>query len=97
MEKYKNFLLVGKTEGYSYLFLLLIAVPMKYMMGIPEAVRYTGMIHGILFIAFMFLILKLWMDKAFTFKQAVYAFLLSLVPFGTFYLHKLIKLQDQSS
>jgi integral membrane protein len=91
MDKYKNYLTVGKIEGYSYLMLLLIAMPLKYLFNIPLAVKIAGMIHGILFVAFMYILLQLMLDKALSFKQAVYSFILSIVPFGTFYLKKVIE------
>ncbi len=90
MEKYKQFLITGKIEGYSYLVLLLIAMPLKRLFGLPEAVTIVGLIHGVLFIAFMWQILKLLLSKDFTFKQAVLAFVLSLIPFGTFYLKRIL-------
>lgn len=80
----------GKAEGISYLVLLFIAMPLKYFLDLPSAVRIVGMLHGILFVAFMFLILNLLVKKEFTFKQSVLAFLLSIVPFGTFYLRKIL-------
>jgi len=90
MEPYKQFLVTGKIEGYSYLVLLFIAMPIKYIFEMPMAVKVTGMLHGILFVAFMWQILKLLLSKDFSFKQAVLAFVLSLVPFGTFYLKKIL-------
>lgn len=85
-----NFLKVGKIEGYSYLVLLFVAMPLKYMFERPEWVRIVGTLHGVLFVAFMYLILKLLLDKKFTFKQSVQAFLLSIIPFGTFYLKRIL-------
>lgn len=70
--------------------LLLIAMPLKRLFGLPEAVTIVGLIHGVLFIAFMWQILKLLLSKDFTFKQAVLAFVLSLIPFGTFYLKRIL-------
>lgn len=89
-ESIKKFLTVGKLEGYSYLVLLFIAMPLKYLFDLPEAVKIVGMIHGVLFVAFMFRILLLMIEKEFNFKKAFYAFVLSLIPFGTFYLRKII-------
>ena len=42
--------LVALCEGISYVLLLGIAMPLKYLYDRPEAVRITGMLHGILFI-----------------------------------------------
>ena len=52
----KWFLLIGKVEGYSYLVLLFIAMPLKYIFNIPEFVRPVGSVHGVLFVAFMLLL-----------------------------------------
>ncbi len=86
----QRFLVIGKTEGYSYLILLLIAMPLKYAAGFPIAVRIAGSLHGILFIAFVYYILKMLQANRLVPKKAVFAFILSLLPFGTFYLKKLL-------
>lgn len=86
----QKFLKVGKAEGYSYLALLLIAMPLKYIAHLPIAVRIAGSLHGILFIAFMYFILQMYLEKQLSLQKAAYAFLLSLLPFGTFYLKKLL-------
>jgi len=85
----KNFLLVGKLEGYSYLILLFIAMPLKYFFDFPQAVKITGMLHGVLFVGFIFTIVVLFSNKIFNIKQGFLAFVLSLIPFGTFYLKRL--------
>ena len=46
------------VEGISYLILLFVAMPLKYFFNIPEAVKYFGWIHGVLFLVFLvFLVL----------------------------------------
>ncbi|HTO03360.1 MAG TPA: DUF3817 domain-containing protein, partial [Opitutus sp.] len=40
---------IGWWEGVSFLVLLGIAMPLKYLAGEPAAVRVVGMAHGILF------------------------------------------------
>ena len=44
---------IGFWEGISYLVLLLVAMPLKYIAGWPEAVRIVGSVHGGLFILFV--------------------------------------------
>ena len=85
-----SFLITGKIEGYSYLVLLLIAMPLKYIFHIDEWVRIVGMLHGVLFIAFMYTILMMIITKQLTIFKAIQAFILSLIPFGTFYLKRLL-------
>lgn len=86
----KWFLLIGKIEGYSYLILLFIAMPLKYLYNTPEYVRPVGSIHGALFVAFMILLAMMFFKVKLSFKNTVLAFLLSLIPFGTFFLKRLI-------
>ena len=71
-------------EGSSLLLLLLVAVPLKRMMGIPEAVQIIGPVHGLLFIAFNALLIAAMLKKQVTIKQYVLGFVASLLPFGTF-------------
>lgn len=85
-----HFLLSGKVEGYSFLVLLFIAMPLKYIFLHPEYVRIAGSIHGILFITFVFYIFRMVMEKRLSLNKAAYALLFSLIPFGTFYLKRLL-------
>jgi integral membrane protein len=55
-------------------------------MEFPDAVRWTGTLHGFLFVGFMAMLYYSLMTKALSVKAVVRAFLLSLIPFGTFYL-----------
>lgn len=45
--------ILGLIEGVSFLVLLLIAMPLKYLAGMPVAVRYVGMAHGLLFVLYV--------------------------------------------
>jgi integral membrane protein len=87
----KKFGQINSIEGYSYLLLLFIAMPMKYAFGYPMAVKIVGMIHGILFIIFCYLLLKAWNEAKWEFKESVIFFIASLIPFGTFYTKSKIK------
>ena len=87
----KNFGLINSIEGYSYLFLLFIAMPLKYFAGYAIAVKVAGMIHGILFIIFCLLLLKAWEETKWKFRENIIFFVASLIPFGTFFTKKRIK------
>lgn len=82
---------MGYLEGTSFLLLLCIAMPLKYMMGIPEAVKYVGMAHGMLFIAYIVLL----MITAFRIKMPIWAVpagvLGSFLPFGPFIFDNVLK------
>lgn len=84
----KNLLRIGHWEGISFLILLLIAMPLKYIWNWPQAVRMVGSLHGILFVVFIY---QLWVarqEKLLTEKQVIIGFLLSLLPAGTFFLER---------
>jgi integral membrane protein len=78
------FRFVGIAEGLSFLLLLGIAMPLKYVWGHPQAVQIVGMAHGVLFIAYVLLATKVAYDKRWPLKILVLAYLASVLPFGTF-------------
>ena len=82
----KAFRIVALLEGVSFLALLFIAMPLKYMAGQPLPVRIMGMIHGVLFLAFVYFLMQVKSEKNWPMKKAAIAFLASLLPFGTFVL-----------
>jgi integral membrane protein len=84
-----RFLTIGTIEGLSYLILLFIAMPLKYYAGIPEAVKVIGMIHGVLFVAFIVALIYVANFYGWKLKTVIIAFILSLIPFGTFLLKKI--------
>jgi integral membrane protein len=49
---------IGFWEGWSFLLLLGVAMPLKYIGGIPMAVTVVGGLHGILFIAYWGVIME---------------------------------------
>lgn len=83
--------LIGYLEGTSFLLLLGIAMPLKYLMGIPEGVKYIGMAHGVLFIAYIMIL----MGAANKIKMPIWAMpagvLGSFLPFGPFIFDHLLK------
>ncbi len=89
-KKVKNFSLINTIEGYSYLLLVFVAMPLKYLAGIAMAVKIVGMIHGILFIAFCILLVPAWIESKWPFKNNIIFFIASLLPFGTFFTKKKI-------
>lgn len=75
---------VGIAEGISFLLLLGVAMPLKYLADMPMAVTVVGWIHGALFIAFLGLAWRA-MDKYDkSFGWLLIGFVASLLPFGTF-------------
>ncbi|WP_437517590.1 DUF3817 domain-containing protein [Sorangium sp. So ce1099] len=76
--------LVAILEGLSYLLLLFIAMPLKYLAGQPLAVRVVGSAHGLLFVLFLAALLRAAVARRWSLGRASLAFVSSVVPFGTF-------------
>lgn len=79
-----RFRIVAFTEGLSYL-LLGITMVLKYNYGMPEANYVVGMVHGVLFMAYVLLLLQVGIKYTWTLTRMFWGFVASLVPFGTFY------------
>lgn len=84
----KFFKIISSLEGISLLLLYFFAMPMKYLYGEPIYVKHIGMIHGMLFVMYIFSALFLWNSKVVNFKKFIIFSLLSLVPFGFYVLEK---------
>lgn len=83
--------LIGLLEGISFLFLLFIAMPLKYKFDFPLAVKYTGWAHGLLFILYIAALFDAYNDRKWPIVKAFYGFIASLLPFGTFVFDKTLK------
>lgn len=90
-DKLGTFRLVGFLEGSSFLILLLVAMPMKYVWGEPMGVRIVGMVHGLLFIAYVGFIAVVGAEHNWSGKKKLQAFIAAIVPLGTFYFDKTLK------
>ena len=80
----KAFRLIALLEGISFLSLLLIAMPLKYWMGIPAAVRLAGSVHGFLFLLYCLLAFLLAGEAKWSRRQHLLAYVAAVLPFGTF-------------
>ncbi len=85
------FRIISWLEGISYILLLFIATPIKYISNDPTYVKLLGQLHGILFILYIILayILKgrlKWSNKTFG-KVCI----LSILPLGTFFVGQYLK------
>jgi integral membrane protein len=90
----KRFRLVATLEGISFLVLLFVAMPLKYFAGMPKAVSVVGMAHGLLFVAYMYLLYECWQVLKWPFGKVVLAGISSVLPFGTFWFDRRLK-QEQ--
>ncbi len=77
--------LVSILEGLSLLGLLGVAMPLKYLLHQPEAVRIVGLVHGVLFISYLLLLVQNAIEQRWPLGKVGLGLLLSVVPFGAFY------------
>jgi integral membrane protein len=87
----------GIAEGISFLVLLCIAMPLKYFFQQPIAVKIVGWMHGILFVAFLFLAWEYKTDRNKSLKWFALAFLAAIIPTGTFFFDKKLKEEETIS
>lgn len=82
---------VGFLEGCSFLMLLFIAMPVKYMWDNPILVKYVGMAHGILFVAFLVVLLVVCERQKWSLSIFILGLVASILPFGPFLFDRKIK------
>ena len=82
------FRIVAFLEGVSYLLLLFIATPIKYLLDDPQYVKLLGMPHGLLFMGYIILAFMIRKEMNWTSKQFKIVLLASIIPFGTFYIDR---------
>lgn len=87
-EKFRK---IAKIEGYSFLILLFIAMPLKYGADLAIATKIVGPIHGALWMWYLYLQFLAWREEKWGFGFNIFAFLMSIIPFGTFWLNTKLK------
>lgn len=73
---------IGSIESISLLILLFIAMPMKYIWGDPRLVRWVGMIHGVLFIAYVAIVVRAHAETRWKMSYTFWGVMSSFIPFG---------------
>ncbi len=80
----KLFKTVAILEGLSFLLLLGIAMPLKYVWGHHQPTQVVGMAHGILFIAYVIMVMLVRSQLNWNYKTTFVALIASVLPFGPF-------------
>ena len=78
------FRVIGFLEGLSYLLLILIAVPVKYIFNSPSMVKYLGMPDGVLFILYLLASIIIRKNNQWVKNNFFLVLIASIIPFGTF-------------
>jgi integral membrane protein len=80
----RTFEVVAFLEGVSYLALLGVAMPLKYVAGITMATRVVGLGHGLLFLAYAVVLLDLFSNRRWSYRMLGLGLLAGILPAGTF-------------
>jgi integral membrane protein len=75
---------VGSAEGMSFLLLLFVAMPIKYLGHNPTLVHWLGPIHGGLFLLYLASAVAVARILNWRWFHLMLAFAASVVPFGPF-------------
>ena len=75
---------IALAEGVSFLVLLGVAMPLKYIAGFSLAVKWVGWIHGVLFMLLGVALLRTMWIARWPLSRSVTVFIAALLPFGPF-------------
>ena len=79
------------VEAISYLILLFIAMPLKYIWDIPDGVKYFGWIHGVLFLFYFVILIAAAFKYRWDILRVLYYLIGSVVPFVPFFFDSKLK------
>ncbi|MGY3794744.1 DUF3817 domain-containing protein [Aquimarina litoralis] len=82
------FRLISYLEGISYLLILFVTMPLKYLFASPEPNKVIGMAHGFLFLLYIVFAFLIKPEKKWNNKTLIIVLLCSIIPFGTFWMDK---------
>lgn len=82
---------LGFAEAFSWLLLLFIAMPLKYLAGKPLFVTYVGWFHGILFMAYIAQLVYVKFKYDLSFSTVLKGLVAAFFPFGTLVFDKSLK------
>lgn len=85
------FVPVSLAEGVSFLVLLFVAVPLQVFGHHQTPVQIFGMLHGLLFIAYVMIAAYGYLQRKWTPKHLVWILVMSVLPTGAFFAERAVK------
>jgi integral membrane protein len=92
-----RFRLIAILEGISYVLLVGVAMPLKYLAGEPLAVRVVGAAHGGLFVLYGILLLLAGVSARWSLAKMAWYMFVSLFPIGTFLIEPSLRRQEEAA
>ena len=87
---------VALVEGISFLVLLGVAMPLKYLAGLPQAVTVVGWLHGLLFITFCIALTQAHHEAKWTVWRTGGVLVAALLPFGPFVIDGRLRKENEA-
>ena len=87
----KPFLNIGILEACSYLLLLGVAMPLKYLAHFPEPVKYLGWAHGLLFLSYLTMLGWVLLRRKWPITFGFLGFVAALLPLGPFVFERYLR------
>lgn len=72
------------VEGTTLLILMFVAVPLKYKLGMPEAVYLMGRIHAVAFLLYIVMLAISFSRQMLSAYQFILGVVAAFIPFGSF-------------
>jgi integral membrane protein len=79
------------AEGISCIALFLVAMPMKYAMGIKQAIQIPGLVHGILFLLYLGVTLQISQLEKWPASKLLLGWFCGFIPFSTFWFESKVR------
>jgi len=81
-----QFKFLGYLESLSFVVLLFFSIVVKRMWGHEHAIEIPGMIHGVLFIAYVAMAFKMKSEYNLSIKKLAWMLVASIIPLGPLYI-----------
>ncbi len=92
-----RFRVVALLEGVSFVLLIGVTMPLKYLMDMPMPNKVVGMAHGMLSLIYVIALIHAWSAQKWSLLKATLALVASLLPLGAFVLDWKIRNEEDLS
>lgn len=80
--------IIAFIEGISFLMILFVTMPLKYMYQMPNPNKIIGLVHGLLFVLYVLATIQAKIEYNWPNRKFFLVLLASVIPFGTFWVDK---------
>jgi integral membrane protein len=82
---------VGVFEGFTLILLMLVAVPIKRLLGVAEMVTWVGPVHGVAFLVYLYAVVEAWSAGDLSRRRLAFSLLACFIPFGTWFNNRYLR------